>query len=131
MIKSSTCVVKVLSTKQNKTAAEDCLYLTNSTKNFLSSCSHMLERRLYFSGLVNHPGLAVSRSALWQTPWYLIQYLKLVSLKLALHRNHLWKYYCKVSSLKVLPTFNMARQFHKHIEDDSKVLKLWAKLTNI
>ena len=82
---------------------------SNSTKNFPSFPSHMLERRLYFSSFVNHPGLAVSRFVLWQNTQIPNSVLK-ISISQTLHRNHLSKKCCMVSSLKVLLTLNMTRQ---------------------
>ena len=67
-----------------------------STTKIPSFSSQMLERRLYFSSLVNHPGLAVSRFAPWQNTQIPDSVLKISisqtsvasksSLKVLLHR---------------------------------------------
>ena len=97
-----------------------------STKHLTSFSSHVVEGGLYFSSLVNHPGLAVSRFALWQNTQIPNSVLKISISQTSIAEK---------SSLKVVlhkiitqsNTLNIA----KHTECDSKVLKLWAKLTDM
>ena len=51
---------------------------TKNSKNFPRFWSHMVERRLCFSSLLNHPPLAVSRFGLWQNTHILDSILKII-----------------------------------------------------